>query len=185
VKLRQQKKHKALKKAAVGIPLASVRQLLHPKEFRIEETGIQSESLAALVSLAQEIRSRKTPPTVESVPLNDLAGLFSSSGTNLWRLRKKMLDPGTGQPLEAMRRVYRHLESMWDAFGDSGIKIQDHDGEAVPEGGIYALKVIAFQPTAGLQRQQVIETIKPTIYYKERMIQRGEVIVGTPVLAVP
>ena len=91
----------------------------------------------------------------------------------------------TGQPLEAMRRVYRHLESMWDAFGDSGIKIQDHDGEAVPEGGIYALNVIAFQPTAGLERQQVIETIKPTIYYKERMIQRGEVIVGTPVLAEP
>jgi len=183
VNLRQQKKAKA-KKPAIGGPLVPrVRQLLQPKEFRIEETGMPQESLAALV--VHEYRSRKTSLTPESVPLKDLIVLFSSSGTNLWRLRKKMVDSGTGQPLEAMRRIYRHVESMWDAFGESGIKIQDHDGEAVPEGGIYALNVIAFQPTAGLQRQQVIETIKPTIYYNERMIQRGEVIVGTPALAEP
>jgi len=184
VKLTQQKKTKSNKPAIGGTLGSSFRQLLQPKEFRIEEIGIQSELLAAF-SLAHEIRSRKTPPAVEPVALKDLMVLFSSSGTNLWRLRKKMLDPGTGQPLETMRRVYRHVESMWDAFGESGIKIQDHDGEAVPEGGIYALNVIAFQPTAGLERQQVIETIKPTIYYKERMIQRGEVIVGTPALAQP
>jgi hypothetical protein len=79
-----------------------------------------------------------------------------------------------------MRRAYRHLESTWDALAQAGVQIRDHTGEPVPEGGIYALKTIAFQPTPGLSRETAIETIKPTIYYKDQMIQMGEVIIGTP-----
>jgi len=43
-----------------------------------------------------------------------------------------------------------------------------------------SLKVISFQPTPGLGRERVIETIKPTIYFKGKAIQMGEVIVGRP-----
>jgi hypothetical protein len=43
-----------------------------------------------------------------------------------------------------------------------------------------SLKVVAFQPTPGIGRERVIETIKPTIYFKGKAIQMGEVIVGRP-----
>jgi hypothetical protein len=43
-----------------------------------------------------------------------------------------------------------------------------------------SLKVLCFQPTPGLRRERVIETIKPTIYFKGKTIQMGEVIVGKP-----
>jgi hypothetical protein len=101
-------------------------------------------------------------------------------GTGLWRLRQKMVQPGTDRPLEEMRRAFRHLESVWDALTQAGMEIRDHTGEPVPEGGVYALKTVAFQPTPGISREKVIETIKPSIYYKDQMIQMGEVIVGTP-----
>ncbi|MBW2559148.1 MAG: hypothetical protein JRD69_10020 [Deltaproteobacteria bacterium] len=99
-------------------------------------------------------------------------------GTSLWRLRQKMLHPGTDRPLEEMRRAYRHLESMWDAFTQANIEIQDHTNELFDSG--MSLKAITFQPMAGIAREMVIETIKPSIYFKDKAIQIGEVIVGTP-----
>jgi hypothetical protein len=39
---------------------------------------------------------------------------------------------------------------------------------------------MSFQPTVGLTRDMIIETIKPTIYFKDNLVQTGEVIVGTP-----
>jgi len=41
--------------------------------------------------------------------------------------------------------------------------------------------VIATQPTAGLARERVTETLKPTIYWNGTIIQTGEVVIATPV----
>src|SRR5205823_4748853 len=99
-------------------------------------------------------------------------------GTGLWRLRQKMVQPGTDRPLDEMRRAYRHLESIWDALVQAGVEILDHTGALFDSG--MSLRVIAFQPTPGLGHEKVIETIKPTIYYAGQPIQVGEVIVETP-----
>jgi hypothetical protein len=39
--------------------------------------------------------------------------------------------------------------------------------------------VIAYEPSPTLQRNTIIETIKPTIFYDGKPIQIAEVIVGT------
>jgi hypothetical protein len=106
--------------------------------------------------------------------------LWADVGTNVWRLRRTMLEPGTDAPRDEMRRAYRHLESIWHALTESGIEIQDHTGMQVPENGILGLKILAFQPADGILCETVIETVKPSIYCKERYVQVGEVIVGTP-----
>jgi hypothetical protein len=46
-----------------------------------------------------------------------------------------------------------------------------------------ALKVISFEQTPGLSREEIKETIKPSIIWQGRLLQTGEVIVGTPVQA--
>jgi hypothetical protein len=43
------------------------------------------------------------------------------------------------------------------------------------------LTVITTQPTAGIAKERVIETIKPTIYWNETIIQTGEVVIATRV----
>jgi hypothetical protein len=106
--------------------------------------------------------------------------LITEVGTGLWRMRQKMLEPGTDRPREEMKRAYRHLESTWEALVEWGISIRDHTGEVVPEGGIYGLKTVAAQPTAGVKRPRVAETIKPSIYLGDQMIQMGEVILDVP-----
>lgn len=106
--------------------------------------------------------------------------LLCEVGTNLWRLREKMVEPQTSQPRAEVRRAYRHLEAIFDTLTQAGIDIHDHTNEPVPEGGVYALKVVAYEPTPGLTREHVVETIKPTVFFRRRIIQMGEVIIGTP-----
>jgi len=159
--------------------IGTIRQWVFPREFRIADSAWP----AGLPELLRELaaaRAAPEPPPAPRPSAQPEPRLLAEIGTGLWRLRQKMLQPGSDRPLDEMRRAYRHLESVWDALAQAGIEIRDHTGEPVPEGGIYALKVIAFQPTPGLARDRVLETIKPSIYANGEMIQMGEVIVGTP-----
>jgi hypothetical protein len=99
--------------------------------------------------------------------------------TNAWKARAKMLHGDTGEPREDMRRVYRHIETIFDAFHQMGLQIKDHTGEAFDYG--LPLAVIAAQPTTGMAKERVIETIKPTIYWNGTIIQTGEVVIATPI----
>lgn len=107
----------------------------------------------------------------------EMRRMIANVGTGLWRMRQKMLQPGTDEPFEEMRRVYRHFESVWDAIIQAGAEIQDHT-DAIHESGT-RLNVVAFEPTAGIEREVVKETLKPTIYFRGHLIQTGEVIVAT------
>ncbi|MGA2247558.1 MAG: hypothetical protein ABSH48_21440 [Verrucomicrobiota bacterium] len=99
--------------------------------------------------------------------------------TNAWKARTKMMDGDRGQPREEMRRIYRHIETMFDAFQQIGLQIKVHTGDAFDYG--LPLTVITTQPTPGIAKERVIETIKPTIYWNDTIIQTGEVVIATPV----
>ncbi|HEY0004098.1 MAG TPA: hypothetical protein VGB17_04740 [Pyrinomonadaceae bacterium] len=176
----------------IGDLLAGVRQRVYAREFRINPPVWSSDLLSVVEKLAQSVAQPVTEKPAhddgakpEPPDQKELMNFLADLGTGLWRLRQKMVQPGTDEPLEEMRRPYRHLASTWDVLAEEGIQILDHTDEVVPEGGIYALKAIAYQPMSHLTREQVIETIKPTIYYKEQMIQMGEVIIGTPEASAP
>jgi|GEM_PF-1751942 len=98
--------------------------------------------------------------------------------TNAWRTKMKMLDGNTGQPKEEMRRAYRHIDSILDALQQLGIEIIDPVGRLYDIG--MALKVVAFEPTAGISGREIKETIKPSVTWRGNFLQMGEVIVGTP-----
>jgi hypothetical protein len=156
------------------------RQWKFPREFRIEALEWPGDFFDAVKALTAPPAPRG--PAGEEDPERRRArlGLLADIGTGLWRLRQRMVDESSGRPLDAMRKAYRHFESVWDALTQAGVEVHDHTGEAVPEGGVYALKTVAFQPTPGLSREKVIDTIKPSVYYRGELIQMGEVIVGTP-----
>jgi hypothetical protein len=160
--------------------IAGVRQLLYPKEFRIAPLAWPDDLVSSLERLARSPAPVETAASgqEDAASLKERVRMLADVGTGLWRLRQKMVRPGTSEPLDDMRRAYRHLESVWDTLAQSGLEIQDHTDTLFDSG--LSLKVIAFQPTPGLGREMVIETIKPTIYYKGQSIQMGEVIVGTP-----
>jgi hypothetical protein len=134
----------------------------------------QSDPLAPPVTILSDAQE----PTVDEAFAEGMIRMVAEIGTGLWRMRQKLVKPGTDEPIEEMRRVYRHFESVWDSIVQAGAEIQDHTHNLYGSGT--TLRVIAFQPTVGVDREIVTETLKPTIYFKGRLIQMGEVIVATP-----
>ncbi|MFI7130715.1 nucleotide exchange factor GrpE [Nonomuraea sp. NPDC050153] len=93
--------------------------------------------------------------------------------TSIWRLDRRVRRlPGE------TRAVTRYLEMAWDALTRAGITIQEHSNDPFDPG--LAIEVLSYQPAPGLDRDRVVETIRPSIYLNDQVIQRGEVIVGTP-----
>lgn len=188
------RKKRSKQRVLVGPKMRAIADL-QPGSLPGGLTDLRSEKAALFEELAQSL-ARSTAPAEEgktksvegsetdsSNQAGELTRLLADVATGLWRLRLKMLPDGSRQPSEENRRSYRQLESILDVLTQAGVQIRDHTGEAVPRGGIYTLKALAYEPTAGLSREQVIETLKPTIAFKDRVIQTGEVIIGTPVIA--
>jgi len=111
---------------------------------------------------------------VDEPLLNSLAQI----ATNAWRARIKMVDSCTGEAKEEMKRVYRHIEAIFDALEQIELDTIDPTGQKYDSG--MALKVVSFERTPGLSKEEIKETIKPSVKWRGQLIQRGEVIVGTP-----
>ncbi len=161
--------------------LSTLRQWLHPREFRIAAIDLPAVLSAFAERMAQHERTQAATQSKVRPAQSDGAAddrLLADVGTGWWRLRGRMVDPSTGEPPEEMRRAFRHAEAIGDALAAAGIRIQDHTGIDFDPG--LSLKVLAYQPVSGMPRERVIETIKPTIYRNDVRIQMGEVIVGTP-----
>ena len=161
--------------------LRNVRQWRYPREFRIEAPAWDEEIQPQLQRLIDALSTPVPPPVVFDE--ESYTRVLADVATELWRLRDKMLQPGTDQPLAEMRRAFRSFESAWDALMEAGITIEEHTNSLFVAG--MSLRVLAFQPTPGLARETVIQTLRPSVYYKQQLIQAGEVIVGTPVEGKP
>lgn len=174
-------------------------QMMHPEAFRI------GPPVDLPVNILEDIRNLIQPNTEALKPLeehlaraetvqNEQAAalyhyeteidkhlrLLADIVNGLWRLKNKMVDEETSEPLDEMRKAFRHFESIWDALKSAGININEHEKNSAFDSGL-ALNVLSFQPMNGLNREIIIETIKPSISYKDRPIQTGQVIVGTPI----
>lgn len=156
--------------------LGSIRQWRYPKEFRIPTPTLARQARQDLTNLV----NRLTTPTSRAPSADGLGSpkLVVEVATALWRLREKLVQPGTDQPREEMRSAYRYFESAWNTLTEAGLEILGHDGESYHAG--MALEVLAFQPTPGIARQIITETTKPSIYYQGHLLQMGVVIVGIP-----
>lgn len=155
-----------------------------PPELRLLQS-VDASGLRAIQKVNQlqgEIeqlhRDVASAQPVEVMPPEVTATLVSVA-TNAWRARNKMVDAETGEPQDDMRRVYRHIEGIFNAFEELGLRTIDPTGKAYDSG--MALKVISFEPTPGLSSEEITETIKPSITWQGRLLQTGEVIVGTPI----
>ncbi|TDD23649.1 hypothetical protein [Nonomuraea diastatica] len=167
---------------------AHVRQLRHPREFRIHAAAWPADALAAFERLAADEAVRTADETARAEPAQDDSSRSGSEQvphdalpgssvadvvTSIWRLDRRVRRvPGV------TRSATRHLEMAWDTLVQAGVKIQDHMNDPFDPG--LSIKVLSYQPTPELDRDRVVETIRPSIYLNDQMIQRGEVIVGTP-----
>jgi len=179
---------------------AAFRQWRQPREFRIAPAAWPQDALTALEKWAFALARAASPPadaargdtapaepaeagsdaprtaepeTAEEVPETLPDRAVAEVATNVWRLHQRL-----GRDEDTPRIVMRHLEGALDALTEAGVEIRDHLGEPYDPG--LTLQVLALQPTPGLTREEVIETLRPSVYVRDRAIQRAEVIVGIP-----
>jgi len=189
---RQQKRNRCIEgshRPGIGETLkGAIRQSVAKAEFRIPDPGVSCDLLSALPPLASQkiaalqpdAQPQALPARSGEVEVRKLLHVLADVTTGIWRMRRKMAGIG-GDVSKELRATMRHLESTWDVLAGAGIEVGDPAGEKYVNG--MALRVIAFQPTEGVQIESIAETIKPTVLYKKNLIQMGEVIVATPVEA--
>ena len=131
---------------------------------------------------AADDAATKRPNGGGSVPDAELARLFRTAGTAVWKMEQRMLDPESKEPRDEFRKVWRHVEAIKDALADIGVDIVDWTGKRYDEG--MSLKVVAEEERPGTKQSDIIETLLPTIRFRKQIqLQQGEVIVGRPVHA--
>lgn len=118
-----------------------------------------------------------------SVPVVAIDGaqfqsLLADVATNAWKGQLRLATwPGEELPAER-KRLARNFESILSSLEGFGVRVKDHTGETYDYG--QALKVVASQPQGGIAKEVVTETIRPTVYWRDQIIQRGEVVIATP-----
>lgn len=153
----------------------ALRQLLQPPEFRISRPAVPDEVLVAMRKIAEQAESAASHSGKDD---GGELSFLADVATGIWRLRQRMLDPATKEPKEPFQREFRHVEAMWDALEAAGVAILDQTGQPFDPG--LSLRVAEWVPAQGIQRSRIQETLKPTVYFKDKHIQQGEVIVETP-----
>ena len=78
---------------------------------------------------------------------------------------------------EVKSKLTNYLDSL---NAKHGFEVMGHDGQRVPDTGFVNVKILAFEPHAGLLHDTVIQTTRPSIYKDGKTVQSGEVIVGMP-----
>ena len=154
----------------------AIREFWQPREFRISEPLWTSELSDQLVSALEQLEVEISTTRLPGLSDPQLAAIC----TRVWRLRNELMRSPEDESVTPSGYAANYLDDLWQQLSEAGVEIRDHTGEAVPKTGVYMLKTIAHQPMTGIERQRVIETVKPTIYLNNRILQVGEVIVGTP-----
>ncbi|MGI9004289.1 MAG: hypothetical protein ACR2GH_22000 [Pseudonocardia sp.] len=157
---------------------AGLRQRRHHRAFRISAPTWDDAQIERLEQTLAGFAGLDRPPEPEPeapppAPDLDDAALVDAA-TNLWRAQKK-LEQIEGRP---SRQAHRYLRNSHDALTKAGLVIQDHDGDAFHPG--QSLEAVIVQPDPALTAAVVLETVRPSVYLRERRIQMGQVIVGIP-----
>ena len=119
------------------------------------------------------------PPPSDPGPVSkDQLTNLANIGIGLWRLKNNIEKQSQKEASEDLRRASRHLDTIWDAYTNAGFQIIDQINKPYDPG--MDLRVLTFDRVPGLKREMIVETICPTIYYKHELLQRGEIVVGTP-----
>jgi hypothetical protein len=165
-------------------------QKLVDKSIRIRR-AVEPDELARLIDQVVEAwlkkqeeqrqaAPRRAEPALEGAETfyDKQMALMAKVATGLWRLRKRMLKPGTDEPLDEMKRAYRQVESVWDALHEAGYKVIDHTNTPYTEG--LELRVIHYGQREGIDHEVISETVMPSILFEGTRIQEGEVYVDYP-----
>lgn len=156
----------------------TARQLMQPSAFRISEPQNTEEPLAPQPNGAGRPAERTNESSSTDEHLATAMRTLAAVATAVWRAKSKLnAESQIGLPPE-LRHLPRHIQAAWDALAAGHIQVHDPTGQRYVPG--MAVNALAFQPLEGIGTEVIHETIKPSVYFGDLLIQRADVIVGRP-----
>lgn len=151
--------------------MESVRQLMQPAAFRIAAPE-ECERMAS-VDNADDL----TPASTED-QLNAALKTIAAVATAVWRAKTKLDAEADAELPDELRNLPRHIQSAWDALEAGKIQVDDPTGRRYVPG--MAVNTLTIQPLEGITVEVIHETIKPSVYFNDVLIQRADVIIARP-----
>ncbi len=143
----------------------------------IEFYGFKNKALLA-DCLAKGCALLQPNSAIVADELNVGFKLITSIGVEIWRLEKRLNKLDNENPNLELTPFFDQVQRIKDIFMREGIVIKDYLTEGYKEG--ISLKVLSFEEDASLPpgALKVVETVRPTIFYKDKVIFHGEVVVA-------
>lgn len=123
--------------------------------------------------------SAVAPPTQQAFDVMNFMAKFLPVVDSLWKAELRWSKADPSEQGGSLKHLGRNLQAGLDALHSAGFEIKDHTNERYVEGS--RVEVLAFQPVPGIANPTVIETLKPTVYFMDRLLRRGQIIVGKPI----
>ena len=162
--------------------LRHLRQLCYPRAFRIASDAVDASEFNALLvhieAATQQLNLAADSSSTDAPDAADDERFMADLATRLWRIQTKMIDPTTSEPFESVTRSFQHLERLIGELEAKGIRAEDKTGEIYDPGMM--VTVLSHEPVTGIAREIIHETVEPAVYHNERLIQRAQIVVGTP-----
>jgi hypothetical protein len=121
----------------------------------------------------------------EKLDPNEFTKLLTTVATNAWKLRGRiMVDPKGDEIREELKKddikkLVRHVDSIFEALTAFEVEVRDRTGETYDYG--LPDKIVSSSPQPGLSKELIIETLRPSIYWRSMPIQAAEVVIAVPV----
>ena len=140
--------------------------------------SVITEILAGIAATKPSPAQPEARAATPSDAKTDYFQMLVSVATNVWRARNEVRNAQTGQFSEEMQHLEYHIDAIYQSLATFGIEVHDHTGNEYDE--TQSLVVVNTIPTAGLDRTRVCETLLPSVYWNNRLLQNGEVNIATP-----
>ncbi len=150
--------------------IASLKQFLYPKEFRIRRLrgSLKYLNIEEVITRYEElVKSVSEAPTSEAN-----ANFVKDIATSIWRLEKRM-GQYSGDP--EFSRVKRALNLMKGILNEHKIDIKDFSGK--PWGSPYDEMLWDDVKGGPIQKEGRIKMIEPHIRWGGTLLQRGKIII--------
>lgn len=165
--------------------LAEIRQWGFPREFRIAAGGGNVPTAAigpviqALQTAVEQLSNPEAQRRLQDPRSIDDDAFMADLATRLWRIREAMRQPNSEEPVAGAERSHRHVDRFFSRLEeDYHIRVEDKTGDPYDVG--MNMLVVTSEPTDGVTREFIKETLLPAVYRGNRLIQQANVIVAAP-----
>lgn len=155
------------------------------KRIRLFQTSLEMPNIPfpkELTTRPQVLLDKK--PLINSITDHEALSakdirVLADLATNLWRAKQRLvtsIKKGTGAT--ESNKILRPIDSAMENLENIGVNIEDYTGKPYVQG--MALNIVSSLPNSAAISDRIVETLKPTIFFRQQFIQAGDVIIEGP-----